>query len=339
MRDPFGAALLRACEADRRLFVLDGDCSHSTRSGRVADRLPGSFLNTGIAEQNMLGMAAGLALAGYRPVVSGFASILVGRAAEQILLSIGWPGLPVTIAGHYAGVSGSLEGAPHHAITDLAFMRSVPGMNVWVPADDADADTLGTEVLTGAGGPDTPPRPGPNYVRLCRNPMPPVPGGPRGPGDLRVWDHPDPDVVFVACGVAVAECVAAAELLAARGVAARVLGALRLKPFPDSEVYDLVRSGVLVVTVEEHSTIGGLGGAVAELIAARGGPRVLRLGIADTFTETGPYRQLLDKYGIAGPAIAAATHARLTEPGPRAAPGANGGPGARTEPSTRTKTC
>ncbi|MEU0936128.1 MULTISPECIES: transketolase C-terminal domain-containing protein [unclassified Embleya] len=332
MRDAFGAALLRACEADERLFVLDGDCSHSTRSGRVADRLPGSFLNTGIAEQNMMGMAAGLALAGLRPVVSGFASILVGRAAEQILLSIGWPGLPVTIAGHYAGMSGSLEGAPHHAITDLAFMRSVPGMNVWVPADDADAERLGGEVLAGTGVSGAPPLPGPNYLRLCRNPVPPVAGGPRGPGDLRVWDRPAPEVAFVACGVAVPECVAAAELLGRHGVSARVLGALRIKPFPDAEVYDLVRSCSLVVTVEEHTTIGGLGGAVAELIAARGGPRVLRLGIADTFTETGPYRQLLDRYGIEAEAIAAATRAARLDPD------AGGAPSGHTELLTVTNT-
>lgn len=312
MRDAFGAALLRNCKADERLFVLDGDCSHSTRSGLIAGDLPRSFLNAGIAEQNMMGMAAGLALAGLRPVVSGFASIVVGRAAEQILLSVALPGLPVTIAGHYAGMSGALEGAPHHAITDIAFMRSVPGMHVWVPADDADAEILCTEVLR---------HDGPDYIRLCRDPVAPLDGGPRTSGDIRLWQRPGSVIVFVACGIAVGECVRAADILEGQGIPAAVLGTLRLKPFPDAEVAELIRSCSLVVTVEEHTIFGGLGSCVAETIAIRGGPRLLRLGIQDTFTETGPYRKLLDKYGIEGASIAAAAAAAMPgDPGDRPRP-------------------
>jgi len=143
VRDVFADVLLRARAADERLFVLDGDCARSTRTNRIGQHYPDSFLNVGIAEQNMIGMAAGMALAGLRPIVSGFASIVIGRAAEQITLSIAWPNLPVTIVGHYAGLSGALEGAPHHAITDLAFTRAIPGIHIWTPADDTDVTIIG----------------------------------------------------------------------------------------------------------------------------------------------------------------------------------------------------
>jgi len=303
MRDSFGRALVRACQADPDLFVLDADCAHSTRSGWVGERLPASFRNVGIAEQNMVGMAAGLALAGRRPVVSGFASIVVARAAEQILLSVALPGLPVVIAGHYAGMSGALEGAPHHAITDLAFLRAVPGMAVWVPADDTDADQLGTEILRGTG---------PRYIRLCRDSVPALTGGPRVAGDIRRWDRPEPVVALLGCGVAVGECVRAAEELTSAGITTTALGMLRLKPFPTAETLALVRGCRLVVTVEEHTTVGGLGGAVAEALAGPG-PRLVRLGIADRFTETGPYRQLLTRYGITSSAIATVVRRELAD--------------------------
>jgi transketolase len=318
MRDAFAPVLRRARERDERIFVLDGDCAHSTRSGRLADRYPESFLNAGIAEQNMMGMAAGLALAGLRPVVSGFASIVVGRAAEQILLSVALPALPVLIAGHYAGMSGALEGAPHHAITDLAFLRSVPGMRIWVPADDTDVEPVGAAALADAAE-------GPTYLRLCRDPVPAVPGGERADDGLRRWPVPDPRVTLVACGVAVGPAVAAAAELTGRGLATAVIGVLRLKPLPGRRLRALIGNSALVVSVEEHNVIGGLGSAVAELLAEHGGPPLRRLGIADTFTETGPYPQLLARYGIEAGAIAdraAAAYAALDRPGrPLAAAG------------------
>jgi transketolase len=295
VRDAFAPVLSAARRRDERLFVIDGDCAHSTRSGRFGAEYPGSFLNAGIAEQNMVGMAAGLALSGLRPVVSGFASIVVGRAAEQILLSVALPGLPVLFAGHYAGMSGALEGAPHHAITDLAFLRAVPGMRIWIPADDADVASVGEAALA---------EDGPAYLRLCRDPVPAVPGGRRIGTALRHWPSPGARVVIVACGVAVGPSVEAASILSGRGVPTQVVAVLRLKPLPSAELAALIQDADLVVTVEEHSVIGGLGSAVAEVIAEVGGPPLRRLGVQDSFTETGPYHQLLARYGIEACAIA-----------------------------------
>ncbi|MDX3458196.1 transketolase C-terminal domain-containing protein [Streptomyces sp. ME02-8801-2C] len=290
------------------MYVLDGDCARSTRSARFQQRFPESFLNAGIAEQNMIGMAAGLALTGFRPVVSGFSSIVVGRGAEQILLSLALPGLPVTIAGHYAGLSAGLEGAPHHGITDLAFLRAVPGMSIWVPADNSDVAHAGGAALAAEG---------PAYVRLSRDPVPPVAGGPLVEDSLRLWAVPRPRVTLVGCGVAVGVCVRAADELNAQGVPTAVVGVLRLKPFAQERFLDLVGQSELVVTVEEHTTIGGLGGCVAEVIAAERGPRTLTLGIADRFTETGPHAQLLERYGISCEAITTTVRDALGPGDPR----------------------
>jgi transketolase len=304
VRDAFAGVLLAARESDERLYVLDGDCARSTRTSRLGQRYPGSFLNAGIAEQNMVGMAAGLALAGLRPVVSGFASIVVGRAAEQLILSVALPDLPVTVVGHYAGLSGALEGAPHHATTDLAVMRAIPNMRIWVPADDADVLVAGGLALAASG---------PAYLRLTRDPVPPVSGG-RWHGDgLRIWDRDGAGVAIVAAGIPVGAAITAAEHLAADGIRATVAAVLRVKPLPAAELLAAVAGTRLVVTVEEHSRIGGLGSAVAELCAERGGPRVVRLGIGDWFTETGSHPELLAKYGLDGPGIAASTRAAWRE--------------------------
>lgn len=296
MRDVFADVLLDARTADERLFVLDGDCARSTRTNRIGLRYPDSFLNAGIAEQNMIGMAAGMALVGLRPVVSGFASIVVGRAAEQIILSIAWPNLPVTIVGHYAGLSGALEGAPHHAITDLAFTRAIPGMRIWTPADDTDVTIVGPLALSEEC---------PTYLRLCRDPVEPITGDQRIGDSLRVWATPSADITIVACGVVVREAVQAAAILNAGGIDTTVVGVLLFKPFPENELADLISDSALVVTVEEHNIIGGLGSSVAEVIAGNHGPPTLRLGIADHFTETGPHRQLLAHYGLASHELAA----------------------------------
>ncbi|MGH3813553.1 MAG: transketolase C-terminal domain-containing protein [Pseudonocardiaceae bacterium] len=237
------------------------------------------------AEHDRYGRRHGLA--GLRPTVSGFASIVIGRAAEQIILSIAWPNLPVTIVGHYAGLSGALEGAPHHATTDLAFTRAIPGMRIWTPADDTDV------------GPIALSEEGPTYLRLCRDPVEPITGDQRIGDSLRVWATPSADVTIVACGVVVGEAVQAAEILNAGGIETAVVGVLLLKPFPKNELAGLIGDSALVVTVEEHNIIGGLGSSVAEVIASNHGPPTLRLGIADRFTETGPHRQLLAHYGLA----------------------------------------
>jgi len=222
-------------------------------------------------------------------VVSVFSSIVMARAAEQVLLSVALPDLPVTFAGHYAGVSAALEGAPHHAITELAFLRAVPNMRIYVPCDDAEAAEAAARPSAAEH---------PQYIRLCRDPVEPIPGGERRSEALRVWPGERPEVLLVCCGVAVGPCVRAAGLLAARGIGACVAAVTRIKPFPDRELCELARECRVALSVEEHTVIGGLGGATAEAFAEFGGPRLLRLGLPDTFTETGPYRDLLARYGI-----------------------------------------
>ena len=184
---------------------------------------------------------------------------MIGRAAEQIILSIAWPNLPVTIVGHYAGLSGALEGAPHHAITDLAFTRAISGMRIWTPADDADVTIVGPIALSEEA---------PAYLRLCRDPVEPITGDRRIGDSLRVWATPSAGVTIVACGVVVREALQAAEILNAEGIATTVVGVLLLKPFPENELAGLISNSALVVTVEEHNIIGGLGSSVAEIVAA-----------------------------------------------------------------------
>jgi transketolase len=294
VRDAFADALIAARRRDPLLFVLDGDCARSTRTSRFEEIFPESFLNVGIAEQNLVGIAAGLALRGFRPVACSFAAMLSSRAAEQIMLSVAYQHLPIVLAGHYGGLSGAFEGAPHHSIADLAYLRAVPGLDVYVPADDDDVAPLFDEALL---------RGSPAYFRLCRDPV--SSGAARewreGVGWCRV--HGDGvDVALVACGIGVREGVRAAERLEPLGIDARVIGLPRLKPLdPDGLRAALAGTGV-VVTVEEHSVNGGLGAAVAEALAADPVP-VHRLGIRDTFTETGPYEDLLRQYGLTAEAI------------------------------------
>ncbi|MEL7059257.1 MAG: transketolase C-terminal domain-containing protein [Acidobacteriota bacterium] len=295
MREAFIDAILVERSLDERLFVLDADCARSTKTCRFAQHYPDSFLNLGIAEQNLVGVAAGMALAGLRPVACTFAAMLVARAGEQILQSVAAQELPVKLAGHYAGMSGAREGAPHHSVADLAFLRAVPGMEVWIPADDADVRPVVKRLMAS---------PQPGYVRLCREPVAPLAGGTHfAEGGLRFWGPQEPEVVLVAAGITVRECLAAARRCEERGIATAVLAILRLKPFPESQLVALTNGARLVMSVEEHSWYGGLGGAAAEALAQSAGPPLVRVGLRDQFTETGSYPELLDAYGLTAPHI------------------------------------
>lgn len=307
MRAAFADTLLAAKEQRPDLFVLDGDCAKSTNTARFAERHPDSFLNVGIAEQHLVGISAGLALMGFLPVACSFAAMLVGRAGEQILQSVAYQSLRVKLAGHYAGISGAREGAPHHAISDLAFMRAVPGMTIWTPADDGDVQALTLALLDGEG---------PGYIRLSREPVAAIAGSAGDPREgCRYW-HGGSDVMLVATGTAVGVAVEAAGRLEAIGIGTRVLGITRIKPFPAHAL--LAHAGIcrVIVTVEEHSVIGGLGSAVAEVIAHAQGPVVETVGIRDCFTETGAYADLLHRYGLDTDAVIAAVRRRLEHESP-----------------------
>lgn len=304
MRAAFADTLIAAKERRPDLFVLDGDCAKSTNTARFAERYPDSFLNVGISEQHMIGTSAGLALMGFRPVACSFAAMLVARAGEQILQSIAYQSLPVKLAGHYAGVSGAREGAPHHAICDLAFMRAVPGMTVWTPADDGDVQMLTNALIDGDG---------PGYIRLSREPVPPLGNAEGDPRDgVRYW-HGGEEAMLVGIGTGVGVALEAAGQLNAQGIATRVLAVTRLKPFPTEALLARAGNCRLVATVEEHSIIGGLASAVSEVLAAVGGPPLEAIGIRDTFTETGSYADLLHRYGLDAGSVVDAVKRRLEQ--------------------------
>jgi transketolase len=305
MRQVFGDRIVAERARRPELIVLDGDNATSTKTDGFAKRYPESFVNVGIAEQNLVGIAAGLALTGHVPIACAFASMLVGRAADQIMQSVAYQGLPVKLAGHYAGMSGSREGAPHHSIADLAYLRAVPGLSIWIPAEDADVEGVLETVLD---------EPGPSYLRLCREPTGPLPA-PDGSTDdgCRTWGEADGDVLLVATGVMVGEALRATALLEDSGIRAGVLGVVRLKPFPAGSVEEAAAGSRLIVTVEEHSVVGGLGGAVAELLSRRGSGPLVRIGLDDTFTETGAYPDLLRKYGLTAESIADRARVALEE--------------------------
>jgi transketolase len=295
MRDAFGRALLDVATTYEDLLVLDADNATSTRTEWLGRARPAQFLNVGIAEQNMVGMAAGLALAGYRPLVCGFAAMVLNRGYDQVMQSIAYQGLPVTIAGHYAGLSAAREGAVHHAIADLALMRAVPGMHIVVPGCDADVpESLDLALRANV----------PGYLRLSRDPvadLPPPDHGSLAAG-LRAWGGPAPTLIVTA-GSCTALALAAAQRLQACGPAVAVVSLSRLKPLPASRLAPWTAAAGRVVTVEDHSVIGGVGSAVAEFLAERPGPPLVRHGITDRFTETGSADELARRYGFTAEAL------------------------------------
>jgi transketolase len=302
MRKAFVDCLIAERAQRSELFVLDADCARSTQTARFAERYSDSFLNVGIAEQNLVGIAAGLALMGLLPVACSFAAMLVARAGEQILQSVAYQRLPVKLAGHYAGMSGAREGAPHHSLADLSFLRAVPGMSIWIPADDGDVAALTRRMLD---------EPCPGYIRLCREAIRTLPEGERDDrGGHRFWKG-GRDILLVGAGVGVRQVLQARQALGDLGYGSAVLAITRLKPFPREALLDHAASVRLIVTVEEHSVLGGVGGAVAEVLAEAGGPYLERIGIQDRFTETGSYEELLERYGLGPAAIAASVLDRL----------------------------
>ena len=296
MRDAFGKKLAELGAERPDLVVLDADVSSSTKSGYFAHAFPARFFNVGVAEANMVDVAAGLATAGFRPVVNAFAIFLTLKGADQIRNVLAYNSLPVVVVGGYGGLSDSFDGASHHSIADIAIMRAIPGLRVIVPGDAVDA----IRALEYALACD-----GPVYIRLNRNETPALPARPAtmsvaGIRTLRSGK----DVTIAATGLCVSMALEAAEKLAEKGFFAEVLDVAVIKPLDiDALVASVAKTGRLV-TAEEHTISGGLGGACVEALAEAGVPfKFGRVGIADCYTESGPYRKILAKYGISAEAI------------------------------------
>lgn len=296
-REAYGQALAALGQENPQVVVLDADLSQSTKTINFAKEFPQRFFNAGIAEQNMMGVAAGLAAAGKIPFVSTFAVFATGRAFEQIRNSIAYPHLGVKIAATHAGITVGEDGGSHQAIADIALMRVLPGMEVVVPCD-ARETTQAVRALAE--------REAPAYLRLGRLATPEINGADYqfqlGKGVLL---RPGTDVVIFACGMMVAPALAAAELLAQESIQAAVANIHTIKPLDTDFIAELAASCGAAITVEEHSIIGGLGSAVAETLAEQAPVPMMRVGIQDTFGQSGSPAALLEQYGLTPMHIAA----------------------------------
>ncbi len=289
-RDAYGETLAELGAENVNVVALDADLSGSTKTGVFAKKFPERFFNMGIAEANMVGTAAGLAAAGKVPFVSTFAIFAVGRAWEQVRQSVAYPKANVKIVATHGGITVGEDGGSHQSVEDIAIMRAVPNMTVIVPADGVE--TKGAIRAAAAYK-------GPVYVRLGRNKVPTV-----FPADYRFEIGkgcemaPGSDLTFVTTGLMTAQALAAAELLRKDGISARVVHLATIKPLDAEIVLKAARETGAIVTAEEHSVIGGLGGAVAELLSERCPVPLKRVGIQDRFGTSGKAEELLKYFGL-----------------------------------------
>ena len=302
----FGETLVALMGRDDRVLLLDGDLANSTRADIVAAARPDRFLQMGIAEQNLVGVAAGLATLGYRPWISTFAVFVVKRALDQVRMVVAQTHLPVRFAAAYSGLLTGFTGKTHQAVEDLAVMRAMPGMTVLAPADAWECEAA---ILWAAE------HPGPVYLRLARDPSPAVFSARPSYDPARgTWLRRGRDLSLIGTGLQSARLLQAAALLAGDGIEAGVLHLPALKPFDAGALLEAAAPG-LVVTAEEHSVIGGLGSLVAETLAQSRPTRVLRLGIPDVFGESGTNADLLEAFGLsAGQLTARVARAWRGEP-------------------------
>jgi Transketolase, C-terminal subunit len=289
-RDAYGKALAELGAEDPRIVVLDADLSGSTKTAVFAKAFPERFFNMGVSEQDMMGTAAGFALAGKIPFASTFAMFATGRAFEIVRNSIAYPHLPVRICASHAGLTVGEDGASHQTVADIALMRVLPGMTVIVPADATETRQVIRKIVD---------LPGPVYVRLSRAAFPVIFGEDYrfevGKGH-RLCEGKD--VALVACGLLVAHCLEAAKILETQGVRTTVVNMSTVKPLDETLLLQVAKECGKIVTVEEHSILGGLGGAVAEFLAEKHPVKVHRVGVRDEFGQSGPAEALLKHYRL-----------------------------------------
>jgi len=298
-RDAFGQALLELADIDEELVVVDGDVGSSTRVSRFAGRFPDRFFSVGMAEQDMILTAAGLALCGLNVYVSSFASFLVGRGYEQIRSAVAIPSLPVKIVGSHCGVTVGEDGASHQMLEDLALMRVFPNMTVLVPADYASALSLVKKSSEMAS---------PVYIRLGRAPSPDIYGdGDDGfvPGGGRVLRE-GADVTVCCCGIMVFEALRAADILARQNISAEVIDCYSVSPLPAQQILESVHRTGCCVAAEEHFARGGLGEAVASLVSGAYPVPVKQVAVFDRFGQSGSPAELQEYYGLTASQIVSA---------------------------------
>ena len=297
-REAYGLALAKLGEENTDIVVLDADLAKSTKTIKFKDRFPERFFDMGIAEADMIGTAAGLAAAGKIAFASTFAIFATGRTWEQIRNSVCYTNLNVKIAASHAGIAVGPDGASHQAIEDIAIMRVIPNMKIVVPADGVETEKAVAALI------DTP---GPAYLRLGRSGVPVI-----YEQDYRFelgkasTLREGTDLAIIAVGTMVQPACEAADALEQEGISARVLNMSTIKPIDVEAIKAAVEETGAIVTAEEHSVIGGLGGAVAEVVCETAPAPVLRVGIKDTFGRSGEAGELMIEYGLTAKDIVAA---------------------------------
>ena len=289
-RQAYGEALAKLGKMNKDVVVLDADLTKSTYTNKFQSEFPERHINVGIAEADMMGTAAGLAAAGKIPFASTFAHFAAGRAFDQIRNSIAYPKLNVKICPTHAGVSLGEDGGSHQSVEDIALMRSLPGMVVLSPADAVETEQMIFAVAEYNG---------PVYVRLGRLNVPVIFDESYefeiGKGTVMIEGN---DVAIIATGLLVYEAMKASEALAEKGIKARVINMSTIKPLDEKIVLEAAKECKFVVTCEEHSIVGGLGGAVTEYLSGAHPTKVIRHGIKDVFGQSGEGDQMLDEYKL-----------------------------------------
>ena len=290
-RDSYGNALVELGKEHEDLIVLDADLAAATKTGIFKKEFPERHIDCGIAEGNMIGVAAGLAAAGKVPFASSFAMFAAGRAFEQIRNSVAYPHLNVKIGATHAGISVGEDGATHQCNEDIALMRSIPGMVVINPSDDVEARAAVKAAYEYEG---------PVYLRFGRLAVPVINDREDYKFEMGkgVVLREGKDLTIVASGLPVANCLEVAEKLSAEGIEAKVINIHTIKPLDEDLIVAAAKETGKVVTVEEHSVIGGLGSVVCDALSAKAPTQVLKIGVNDVFGESGPALELLKKYGL-----------------------------------------
>ena len=290
-RQSYGEALVELGKEHDNLYVLDADLAAATKTEIFKKAFPERHIDCGIQESNMIGVAAGLASTGKVPFASSFAMFATGRAYEQVRNAVGYPHLNVKIGASHAGISVGEDGASHQCIEDIALMRGIPGMVVINPSDDTEAKAAVRAAYEYEG---------PVYIRFGRLAVPVI----NDPATYKfelgkgVVLKEGKDISLIATGLEVNETLQAAEMLAADGIDAEVINIHTIKPIDKDLIVKTASKTKKVVTIEEHSIIGGLGSAVAEVLSEECPTKMKRIGVRDTFGESGPAKELLHKYEL-----------------------------------------
>lgn len=290
-RESYGNALAELGDKYENLYVLDADLAAATKTGIFKKKFPDRFFDCGIAEANMMGVAAGMAATGKIPFASTFAMFAAGRAFEIVRNSIGYPHLNVKIGATHAGISVGEDGATHQCNEDIALMRTIPGMTIINPADDVEAKAAVEAAILHEG---------PVYMRFGRLAAPVFNDADTYKFDLGkgIKLREGSDISIIATGLMVSEALKAAEILAAEGVSAEVINIHTIKPIDKEIITATAAKTRKVLTVEEHSVIGGLGSAVCDVLAETCPTKVVKIGVNDEFGHSGPAVKLLEEFGL-----------------------------------------